>query len=211
MYKDGKQWVFAAVTAFVLVAGAGVVGVNADEISDQQATSAAMTQSQKVSSGTGTDSSRTSSVVLESQPQNSKDEQSSSITNDSQSNDDVTGEKGTISSSRLVATSSSNAVNASSNKSDKNTDAIAEAPATIDKDTAAGVNTSEVEEDNALGIAALYGIFTKHLTLNADTNSNFATENLDKGTTDFGSRGSKNSDKKSDTYHSLSDKDLYYI
>lgn len=52
-----------------------------------------------------------------------------------------------------------------------------------------GIDVQTAHEDNALGIASLFHIFSNSTVLRADTNGNIATDHLIDGTTDFGTRG----------------------
>ncbi|KRM60982.1 cell surface protein [Paucilactobacillus vaccinostercus DSM 20634] len=52
-----------------------------------------------------------------------------------------------------------------------------------------GIDVQTAHEDNALGIASLFHIFSNSTVLSADTNGNIATDHLIDGTTDFGTRG----------------------
>lgn len=67
--------------------------------------------------------------------------------------------------------------------------------------TTIGELAKEQHENNALGVAGMFGIFSKKTVIKADTNSNIATKEYVRGN-EFGTRSDS---------HNLSDKDISYI
>lgn len=73
-------------------------------------------------------------------------------------------------------------------------------------ETTIGKVAKEQHENNALGLAGMFGVFAKHTTINADFNSNIATETMN----DYGHRtGTRARDNKDS--HNLTEEDINYV